>query len=240
MTRICFSGLVAVVMLITPGRVFAGESVSVADMLQRSIAAYARVNDYTCLLHRRDRVKNSLKEHTTVLFKYKKPARFYMKWEKDEIEAIYAEGKYDNKMVIHGGLLFKYVSVAVDPDRALQYNRHTIRDSDIGHVLDLVQTNYLKSKSDRDAKIAFDRDEMLDGRNTRRFKAVFPEGRGYYGHKIFIHFDKELHLPIKISVYGWRGELLEEYYYENLKLNVGLTEDDFDVNNAKYLFKLGY
>ena len=66
---------------------------------------------------------------------------------------------------------------------------------------------------------------------------MFAEGRDYYGHIIYINIDKEAHLPIKIKVLGWREELLEEYYYENLKVNVGLTEEDFDVRNKKYKFK---
>lgn len=33
------------------------------------------------------------------------------------------------------------------------------------------------------------------------------------------------------------GELLAQYYYEDLTVNVGLTEEDFDVNSAQYRFK---
>ena len=185
-------------------------------------------------------VNGTLKEHTTVLFKFKKPSRFYMMWPKDKIEAIYAEGKYSNKMVIHGGLLLKFVSIAVKPEAALKYNRHTIKEADLGHIIEIIEANYRKAVGDRDATIVFEKEEQLDGRPTWRIKAILPPDRDYYGHLIYINIDKKLDLPIKMSVYGWNNELLEEYYYEDLKLNVGLKEEDFDVNNAAYSFKIGY
>lgn len=240
MKRILLSVILFLSIIIAPFRSSAGEQVQVEEILKKSYASYAKVNDYTCLLHRKDLVSGVLKEHTTVFFKFKKPSRFYMKWPKDEIEAIYSEGKYDNKMVIHGGLLFKFISIGVKPEAALKYNRHTIKEADIGHILKIIETNYRKSKTDTEAKIIFEGEEILDNKNTWRFKAIFPTDKDYYGHVIFLNIDKKLYLPIKITVYGWNMELLEEYYYEDLKVNIGLNEEDFDVNNDKYVFNLGY
>ncbi len=53
----------------------------------------------------------------------------------------------------------------------------------------------------------------------------------------------ELNVPIRYESYDWPTEkggepiLVEEYTYLNLKLNNGLTDLDFDVNNPKYQFK---
>ncbi len=237
MNRAVLYGILSCVLMVTPMQSFAGKSVNIAAVLRECDAAFSRVNDYSCILHRKDVVNGTLKEHSDVLFQYKKPSRFYMKWLKYKLEAIYAEGKYDNKMVIHGGLLFKFLSIAVDPEKARKYSRHTLPEADIGHILELIETNYRKAEADKDASMVFEQDEMLDQRTTWLFKAVFPADRDYYGHIIHINIDKELHLPIKIKVQGWKDELLEEYYYEDLKVNVGLTEEDFDVNNKKYKFK---
>ncbi|MCP3695353.1 MAG: DUF1571 domain-containing protein, partial [Planctomycetaceae bacterium] len=35
---------------------------------------------------------------------------------------------------------------------------------------------------------------------------------------------------------GAKPEVVEEYTYLNLKINVGLTEEDFDTKNPKYNF----
>ena len=143
-------------------------------------------------------------------------------------------------MVIHGGLLFRFMSIAVKPEAALKYNRHTMPEADIGHILEVMETNYQRSLVNKDATVQIEKDEMLGNRNTWRITAEFPPDKGYYGHIVHLNIDKELHLPVKIEVYGWKQELLEEYIYENLELNTGLSEEDFDMKNKKYAFKVGY
>lgn len=227
------------VMLLVTTQAVAIEAPSVETAIANAQAAYAKVDDYTCILKRRERVDGKLKEKGDVLFKYKKPSRYYMKWVDDSIEAIYAQGKYDNRMVIHGGLLLKFISIAVDPTMALKTNRHTLLEADIGHILEVMKSNYRMAKLNGDAQITFEKRAVLDGREIMVFGAVFPPGKGYYGHRVTIDIDRELHLPIRITVLGWQEELLEMYHYSSLKLNVGLTEEEFDMNNSSYLFRLG-
>ena len=217
----------------------AGALPTTAEVVDRAVAAYAKVNDYSCMLARRELLDGKVKEHTTVVFKFKRPARHYMRWPGDWIEAIYAEGKYDGKMVIHGGHLFDFVRISVDPKEALKYNRHTIKEAGIGHVLDLMMQNYRQTLTNRDASIVVEGEGVVDGRPTWHLRGEFPAGRGYYGHRVFVDVDQESALPVKIEVYGWNDEFLEMYTYTKLKLNIGFTEEDFDVNNPNYKFGAG-
>jgi hypothetical protein len=57
-----------------------------------------------------------------------------------------------------------------------------------------------------------------------------------------VFIDDELKLPVRYCAYLWpqtaggEPELLEEYTYQNIKVNVGLTDADFDQANPKYSF----
>ena len=56
-----------------------------------------------------------------------------------------------------------------------------------------------------------------------------------------VFIDAELNVPMRYVAYDWpkNGEnpkVLEEYTYQNLKLNVGLTDADFDRDNPEYGF----
>ncbi len=56
-------------------------------------------------------------------------------------------------------------------------------------------------------------------------------------HIAQIFIDDELQLPVRYAAYIWpkapgaEPEVLEEYTYQDLKINVGLTDDDFNINN---------
>lgn len=49
-------------------------------------------------------------------------------------------------------------------------------------------------------------------------------------------------MPVRYAAYSWPSrpgggpELIEEYTYLNLKLNPGLTDQDFDYHNPEYNF----
>ena len=66
------------------------------------------------------------------------------------------------------------------------------------------------------------------------------EGLDFYQAQVFI--DDQLSLPIRYIAYDWPKragaplEVIEEYNYLDLKVNVGLTDADFDPYNADYNF----
>ncbi len=58
--------------------------------------------------------------------------------------------------------------------------------------------------------------------------------------RIFV--DDNLNVPVRYEAYDWpktpggQPELIEAYTYLNMKLNVGLTDADFDTHNPAYHF----
>lgn len=56
-----------------------------------------------------------------------------------------------------------------------------------------------------------------------------------YAKKIEIVIDKQLYIPVIITVYDNNG-LFEEYYFEKIKVNCNFTHKDFDENNEEYGF----
>ena len=211
------------------------EPVSTGAVLENALAAYAKLHDYTCMLSRKELVNGIIKEQKDIRFEFKKPGYFYMKWAGDLIQqAVYIDGKNDNKLMLRGGGLFRFVTMSVDPSKALKYNRHPIVDADIGHILKIFEANYRRARVDKEAIVKYEHEEQLDGRNTWLFRALLPPDKGYYGHRINVHIDQTLRLPIRIEVFGWNDELLEMYHYSDLKLNVGLSDDDFDLAKHRH------
>jgi hypothetical protein len=164
-----------------------------------------------------------------------------MKWTEgnDEgQEVIYAGKKYGNQIYVHPGGTFSFISTKIDPNggMAMKGTRHSILESDYGYVVSLITTNFNKAKAANEGKINI---EKLSGGNSQEGLAItveFPEGKGYYAGKITINLDKKLNLPTQVRVFDWRGTLLESYKYSNIKINVGLSDKDFDKDNPEYGF----
>lgn len=62
---------------------------------------------------------------------------------------------------------------------------------------------------------------------------IVPE---FYAGRLVLSIDAELHLPLQIDLYDHEGNLYEHYEHRDLKVNVGLTDADFDPKNSAYRF----
>jgi hypothetical protein len=58
----------------------------------------------------------------------------------------------------------------------------------------------------------------------------------YYAGKVLLWVDEELRLPIMALIYDHDGNLYERYEHHDLRVNVGLTDADFDPKNPAYGF----
>jgi negative regulator of sigma E activity len=58
-----------------------------------------------------------------------------------------------------------------------------------------------------------------------------------------IYLDKQSRLPVRAEMFSWPAKadddppLLEQYTYSSVRINVGLTDADFDRHNPDYRFE---
>jgi hypothetical protein len=218
------------------------------------------VLDYTCTLVKRERVHGELLEHEFMTCKIRH-ARMneaaavsfgvYLSFLKPDgvrgREVIYVDGLNDGKMVAHeGGLKGRFLpTVSLLPTSALAMrgNRYPITEIGI-----LTLTRRLIEKGERDRKFGECQVRLVDGAKVRdrvctMLEVKHHEQRPQYDfHLARVFLDRELNLPIRYEAYGWPAQpgdappLLEEYTYMDVRVNVGLTDSDFDTKNAKYRF----
>lgn len=58
----------------------------------------------------------------------------------------------------------------------------------------------------------------------------------FYAGRMVLWIDQELHLPIQADLYDHDGHLYEHYEHRDLKIDVGLGDQDFDPKNPAYRF----
>jgi outer membrane lipoprotein-sorting protein len=211
------------------------------QIISDAIRSYDQVIDYTCLFYKKELVGDQYIEQKNIILKHRKPLSFYLKWTEGEgkgTEVIYVEGRNDNKLTAHAGGFLKWLTVNLDPcgSIAMRNNRHTVIEAHIGNFIEICDKNYKLAKHLRVGTFELYGEKMIAGRAAICIKATFPDDRRFYGKIIYIDIDREYKFPVAVEIYGWNNELLEKYEYTNIKLNVGLTDEDFDPKNKEYEF----
>lgn len=202
---------------------------------------YDSVVDYSCIVYKKEFVEGEYFERKNIFFKYKKNNFYYMKWNEGDdrgMEAIFAGKKYNNKIRVHLGGAMKFVDLDIDPlgDLAMDENRHSIFESDFGYIIKLLKKNYHIAQKLNINPFHFIGKRAFDKKSVQLYEFVFPQNKGFYANKIHLYICSKLNLPVKLVVYDWDQKLVENYEFSDVKVNNGLNEYDFDVENPDYNF----
>jgi hypothetical protein len=213
-------------------------------------AQFESVRDYKCTFYKRERLAGELGPYHVMTMKARtSPRSIYLKFEDPHKgrEAIYVEGRNSGKVLAHdvGFTRFLTGTLELEPTsaQAMEENRHPITDAGIGRLIDTIAERWAAELSPKESVLAFDPEMMIGPRKCLMIESIHPHrGGNFQFHKVRLYIDSELNLPIRFEGYDWPKEkdgpadLLEEYSYINLKLNVGLGDIDFDCANRQYCF----
>ncbi|NLF68431.1 MAG: DUF1571 domain-containing protein [Candidatus Anammoximicrobium sp.] len=223
----------------------------------------ATVNDYTCTLVKREQIDGKLLDYEYIFVKIRNrkvadgkivtPFSVYMYFlkptEMKGREVMYVEGRNEEKMVAHeGGTAGKYLpTVWIRPNGiiAMRNQRYPLTEVGLENlVVKLIERGEIdKAAGRREHEVTFHEDAKVNGRTCTllQIKNAQPsENLDFHLAQVFI--DKDLNVPIRYVAYDFPAKagdplpVIEEYTYLNLKLNVGLTDKDFDHTNAQYKF----
>jgi hypothetical protein len=219
------------------------------------------IADYTAIMIKREQIDGTLGDYEYMGIKVRNrkfangtmvvPFSVYMAFLKPTTikgrEVIYVENKNSGNLVAHeGGMKGRFLpTVNLDPQGmlAMRGQRYPITEMGLENlVVKLIE----KGERDRqrgECEVDFINGAKVGGRQCTVLAVKHPVPRAHFDfHLAQIFIDDELNLPVRYCAYTWpeapggQPVLLEEYTYQNIKTNVGLTDADFDQNNTKYNF----
>jgi len=233
-------------------------------VLQIAYEGYLRmdneIDDYTCILTKREHVNGRLLRHASMYVKVRHqrvkddhvvtPFSVYIRFlgptKMKGAEVLYVHGKNKGKMIVRkGGTRFGYIttSIPLDSPVAFQCNRYPITEIGVKNLTRRLIENGEDELQYDDVAVKIVPGAKVNSRSCTLIQVSHPkrhEGLAYQYARILV--DDGLHLPVHYSAYDWPAEegdepqLIEEYTYTDIKMNVGLTDWDFDHRNRKYLF----
>jgi Protein of unknown function (DUF1571) len=222
----------------------------------------SNIADYSAIVIKRERVNGTLGEHEFMYTKVRNrkhengavrvPFSVYMNFLKPASvkgrEVIYVEGANGGNITAHeGGMKGRFLpTMNLDPHGmiAMQGQRYPITDFGFENlVVKLIE------KGERDRKHGECTVEFRTGAQVEKDRpctvlvVTHPVPRQYFDfHVAEIFIDDKLNIPVRYAAYSWPAqeggekELLEEYTYRDIKLNLNMTNADFDPKNTKYNF----
>ncbi|MFO0950384.1 MAG: DUF1571 domain-containing protein [Isosphaeraceae bacterium] len=219
--------------------------------LRQAALRLDRVDSYTTVFHKQERLKGKLGPAQTLAMKVRhRPFAVYCKFltPTEGKEVVYAEGRHENKVIAHGGGVARFLvpRLAVAPDHplALADSRHAITEAGLANLTARLIHFREIDLNDDEAETVLER--VTDARGRQRLRSThlhpkFHKGRPFA--RVVVHYDRETFFPLEIQNYDWPEEgqggdlkLAEHYAYESLELDAPLTTLDFDPANPKYSF----
>ncbi|NND97390.1 MAG: DUF1571 domain-containing protein [Pirellulaceae bacterium] len=232
------------------------------DIARRGLqTCRANVNDYTALMVIRERVDGTLGSHQYIAAKVRnrkvvngkivQPLSVYLNFLKPTAikgrEVIYVEGQNNGNIIAHeGGFKGRYLpTVRVKPDSmlAMRGQRYPMTEVGVENLMVKLIERGEKAMQHADVECDFRHNARVKDRVCTVLEVTQPTkfpGSEFYQAQVFI--DDALNVPIRYIAYDWPRsknaplEVIEEYNYMNLKINVGLKDSDFDPENPKYNF----
>jgi outer membrane lipoprotein-sorting protein len=194
---------------------------------------------YTLTLNKQERIKGKLNPTETIFVKWKKPSMVYLKilsGKNKGREIIYVKGKNKNKMIVSPGGFLGGITIRISPYSriATKNNRHSITEagmaSTIGRInLDIKMDMKKENKTIRISYVGIEKFKEVETIHIRVENSS-------YAAKTEIYLYRSSHLLYGLHSYNKSGGLLESYTYSNIKVDVKLTEYDFDPKNKEYDF----
>ena len=242
----------------------ADQPVTMADVI--TVAKEVRdhldknVNDYTLQFSKQDRdTTGVLQPEETLFLKVKSPTLdngepkalcVYLKAlapdSKKGQEVIWSKDLFEGKLCAHLTGIMGMKRMYVEPTSifAMVGQRHPISEIGMGNLVESVIKRGERIRDNPEISIARIDDHQHGDVIVDLYQITNNEPSG--GEDDFsyseVGFDRERNLLLIFRTFGWPetdgGDpvLLESYSYQDVKTNVGLTDEDFDPDNPNYEF----
>lgn len=211
---------------------------------------FASVKDYTCTFLKRERVDGRPTPLFIMAMKVREePRSLYLKLHQPRAgrEAIFVAGRDQDRALVHdvglGRLLAGTLRLDPKGSMAMEDCRHPITEAGLRHLIATVSERWNSELTPGESRLEFDPDCTVAGRPCLRIDSTHTARRPeFLFQQVRLFIDDDLGLPIRFEAYDWPAapgaapELVEEYTYKDLKINVGLTNLDFDARNPAYKF----
>lgn len=222
---------------------------AIALIKDRCIPALNQIQDYEALFTKRELIQGKLTHQEMQLRLREKPFSVYMRYgrELEGRETIYVEGLNNNNLLVHEGSGFASLAgtLSLDPkgEMVMAENHYPVTSIGMRKLVDQILEQLERETKYGEIEVKYFPHAKLGDRPCEVIRSYHPHARREFKFQVSqLFIDCELKLPVRLENYAFptannpQPQLYEEYTYSNIRVNVGLTDADFDRKNPKYKF----
>jgi hypothetical protein len=220
------------------------------EAARSSREAIRKIPAYTCTFTKQEQLKKGPPLRQVMILKFRRePFSVYLRYIDPHPgrEVIFVDGRNKGKLLVHepSGLasFVGTISLAPTSSEALKENRYPVTMIGMERVLDTAVSDWELALKSAEVKVDKYPQARVGDFDCTMFEVVYPRQESFKFHKARVYFDKKTQLPVHTEQYGFPGKsgeespLLEQYSYSDLKIDLPISDSDFDLNNSAYGFK---
>ena len=228
------------------------------DFARENLARFrTRAMDYTATMLKQELINEELFPRTTMFARVRNPRKqedgtriplsVYLRYDdppgQKGREVIWVEGENDGKIVAHEAGLLGFSRLAIKPDGilAMTGNRYPITEMGIERLLAKMVVRAEHDRQFDNCQVQLSRDVPVGQLKVVRVVIIHPQrSENHYFFRAEIELEPTEFSYLRYAAYDWPPEagqpapLLEEYIYQDVKLNPGLADSAFDPDNPEY------
>lgn len=212
--------------------------------------ALKAVKDYEAVFVKRELIGRRLQKSTMNLKLRAEPFSVYLKFLDANAgrEVIYNEGRLNNQMQIHEAGIKSLAGTVLRAPNApdvMAENRYSANMVGLKNMLDKIIKQWEEEGKFGEVKTQkYPGSKLPTGEECVTYESLHPTPRNQFKfHITRLWIDSKTGLAVRVEQLGFpqKGDkeppVIEEYTYGSLKLNVKLTDYDFDVKNKTYKYQ---
>lgn len=219
--------------------------IPVLRLAAQSLEQLEAVDDYEAVLIKREMIGNELRTSQMQIKLREEPKSVYLKFVDPHPgrEVIFQPESNDGMMLVHEtGIASLVGTLEIDPqgELAMKENRYPINKIGLRNLLSLMIERWLQETEVDGAQIKYYPNATVGDLSCKVLEVSYNqqnEDLRYQTCRLYIN--AENNLPVRVQNYEFNSRggdpvLVEDYFYSNLRTNVGFADLDFDTANPNY------